>query len=65
MRYALRMDPTARLEDKKNVLKYEIMCIVVRRIVGILKIKIRNENGNQQIEVNEQIALCHVAIMCN
>ena len=53
MRYVLRMEPAARLEDKKNVLKYEIVCIVVRRIVGLLKVKIQNTNGNQKIEVNE------------
>ena len=65
MRYVMRMDPTARLEDMKNLLKYEILSIVVRRIVGILEVKIRNVNNNQEIAVDEQIVLCHVAIMCN
>ena len=53
MRYAMRMDPTARLEDHKNLLKYEILSVVVRRIVGILEPKIRNHNNNQEIKVDE------------
>lgn len=65
MRYAMRMDPTARIEDTNNLLKYEIMSIVVRRIVGILEPKIRNVNNNLEVEVDEKIVLCHVAIMCN
>ena len=46
MRYIVRMDLTARIEDKRNILKYEILSIVVQRIVGILEKKIINENQN-------------------
>lgn len=46
MRYIIRMDLTSRIEDKKNILKYEILSIVVQRIVGILEKKIVNENQN-------------------
>ena len=65
MRYIIRIAETARLDDKNNLIKYEILSIVVQRILGILEEKIYNHNGNLEIKVDEKVLLSHVAIICN
>ena len=65
MRYVVRVDTTTRLEDIDNIGKYEILSIVIQRILGLLKYKLKNENQNQELSVDDQILLCHVAILCN
>ena len=46
MRYIIRVDTTKRLEDQTNLIKYEILSIVIKHILGLLKAKIKNENHN-------------------
>ena len=50
MRYIIRVGPVKRLEDQENLLKYEILSIVVKRILGLLKDKIKNVNNNMVLE---------------
>ena len=47
--YITRVNTTKRLEDSKNLVKYEILSIVIKRILGLLKEKIKNENHNQEL----------------
>ena len=49
MRYITRVNTTKRLEDSKNMIKYEILSIVIKRILGLLKAKIKNENNNMEL----------------
>ena len=49
MRYITLVKTTNRLEDSKNLIKYEIISIVIKRILGLLKYKIKNENKNQEL----------------
>ena len=44
MRYITRVNSVKRLEDSKNLIKYEVVSIVIKRILGILRDKIKNEN---------------------
>ena len=46
MRYIIRIDSLTRHEKKENVVKYEVLAIVVNRILSILQAKIKNENNN-------------------
>lgn len=46
MRYAIRVDSTDRLEQNSNIYKYDILSIVISRILGLLEPKIKNENQN-------------------
>ena len=50
MRYIIRVGPVKRLEDQENLLKYEILSVVVKRILGLLKDKIKNVNNNMVLE---------------
>ena len=65
MRYITRVELTSRLEDKKNLIKYEIISIVIRRILGSLKSKIKNENNNQELSDDDQNLLSHLVTICN
>ena len=47
--YITKVNTTKRLEDSKNLVKYEILSIVIKRILGLLKEKIKNENHNQEL----------------
>ena len=65
MRYITRVNTTKRLEDPKNMIKYEILSIVIKRILGLLKAKIKNENNNMELTEDDQNLLCHLAVICN
>ena len=65
MRYIIRVDTTTRLENCNNINKYHIISIVISRILGLLKDKIKNSNENHELDVDEHIILCHSAIMAN
>ena len=52
------MQSTARLEDKANLVKYEILSLVIRRIMGLLKEKIKNTNDNQELDDNDENLIC-------
>ena len=65
VRYVMRLDTTAGREDKKHILKYEILSITIQRILGILEDKLKDLNANKELTVDEQILLCHVATTCN
>ena len=58
MRYITRVQSTARLEDKANLVKYEILSLVIRRIMGLLKEKIKNTNDNQELDDNDENLIC-------
>lgn len=51
MRYITRVNSSKRLEDSKNLIKYEVVSIVIMRVLGLLRDKIKNENQN--MELNE------------
>ena len=65
MHYIIRVDSTKRLEDKKNLIKYEILSIVIKQILGLLKEKIKNENHNMELDENDINLLCHLTVVCN
>ena len=65
MRYITRVETTKRLENAKNLVKYEILSIVITRILGLLKAKIKNENQNQELSDDDINLLCHLAVICN
>ena len=65
MRYVVRVDMTTRIEKQANITKYEILSIVVQRILGLLQTPIRNINQNHELKLEERIVLCHVAIICH
>ena len=44
MRYITRVNSSKRLEDSKNLIKYEVVSIVIMRVLGLLRDKIKNEN---------------------
>ena len=43
MQYIMRVDISSRLEDRSKIKKYEILSIVIKRILGVLKSKVRNQ----------------------
>ena len=51
--YITRVNTTKRLEDQKNLVKYEILSIVIKRVLGVLKEKIKNENHNQELSEDD------------
>ena len=61
MRYLIRLPRTARFEKKKSILKYEILAIVIKRIMIRLRSKIKNENDNQNLEIQEKMLLSRLA----
>lgn len=67
MRYVIKVDTTTRLEDHSDdsLQKYEMISIVIQRILGLLEEKIKNSNQNKQLEIDDIIALNHVAVVCN
>lgn len=65
MRYVFRMDTTLRLEDNDRIYKYEVLSIVIRRILGLMERKIVNENGNDALSNNEILLLCHLMGICH
>ena len=65
MRYITRVNTTKRLEDSAHLLRYEIMSIVIKRILGLLKSKIKNENNNQELTDDDQNLLSHPAVISN
>lgn len=65
MRYIIRLDYTVRFEKKENVMKYEVLATVIQRILSILQAKIKNENDNQKLEVNDKMLLSHLAMICS
>jgi hypothetical protein len=65
MRYIIRLEYTTRFEEKGNVMKYEMLAIVIQRILSILQAKIKNENDNQKLEVDDKMLLSHLAMICN
>ena len=65
MRYIIRVDTSKRLEIPENLIKYEIISIVIKRILGLLREKIKNENNNMELTADDQNLLCHLATICN
>ena len=67
MRYVTRVDLNTRLEslDKENIEKYEVLSIVLHRLLAHLSSKIRNINDNYFFELNDLVLLCHLAILCS
>lgn len=65
MRYITRLNTTRRLDDIENLVKYEILSIVIKRILGLLKEKIKNENMNHDLDENDLNLLCHLAVICD
>lgn len=63
MRYIIRVEPTKRLEEQDNLLKYEILSIVIKRILGLLKEKIKNVNNNLMLEMSDRNLLTHLAVV--
>ena len=59
MRYIMRLEPTERLETASNLTKYEIVSIVIRRILGLLKEGIKN----MKLEEKDQQLLTHLSAM--
>lgn len=59
MRYIMRMEPTERLETASNLTKYEIISIVIRRILGLLKEDIKS----MKLAENDQQLLSHLSAM--
>ena len=47
------------------MVKYEILSVVIKRILGLLKEKIKNENHNQELTEDDQNLLCRLAVICN
>lgn len=65
MRYITRLNTTRRLDDIENLVKFEILSIVIKRILGLLKEKIKNENMNHDLDENDLDLLCHLAVICD
>lgn len=65
MRYITRVPPTVRLEKEENLLKYEVLSIVIKRILGLLCEKIKNENHNKELNLDDKNLLCHLSIICS
>jgi len=63
MRYIIRVGPTKRLEEQDNLLKYEILSIVVKRVLGLLKAKIKNVNNNMVLTMSDKNLLTHLAVI--
>ena len=63
MRYITRVGSTKRLEHEDNLLKYEILSIVIKRILGLLKEKIKNENHNKELNLDDKNLLCRLAVI--
>ena len=42
MRYVIRVDTTDRLEENENIYKYDVLSLVISRILGLLEPKIKN-----------------------
>ena len=63
MRYIIRVGPNKRLEDQENLLKYEILSIVIKRILGLLKEKIKNVNNNMTLTMSDKNLLTHLSVM--
>jgi len=63
MRYIVRVGPTKRLEDQENLLKYEILSVVVKRVLGLLKSKIKNVNNNMVLTMSDKNLLTHLAVV--
>lgn len=63
MRYIIRVGPTKRLEEQDNMLKYEILSIVVKRVLGLLKSKIKNLNNNMMLSMSDKNLLTHLAVV--
>ena len=55
----MRMEPTERLETASNLTKYEIISIVIRRILGLLKEDIKS----MKLADNDQQLLSHLSAM--
>ena len=49
MRYVFKMDFTVRFEDENRMFKYEVLSIVIHRIMGLLEDKVLNEYGNKEL----------------
>ena len=64
MHYVTRVSSRERFEKPAQLKKYEILSIVVRRILGILEVKIRNTNENLRLRLEEPILLCHRVSLC-
>ena len=65
MRYIIRLPRTQRFEKKKNTLKYEVLAVVIKRILSKLQPKIKNENDNQTLEIQDKMLLSRLAQICN
>jgi len=65
MRYITRVMPTKRLEEEENLIKYEILSIVIKRILGLLKDKIKNVNHNKELTLDDKNILCHLSVICS
>ena len=63
MRYIIRVGPTSRLEEQDSLLKYEILSIVVKRVLGLLKEKIKNVNNNMDLDMGDKNLLTHLAVI--
>jgi len=63
MRYIIRVGPTKRLEEQDNLLKYEILSVVVKRVLGLLKAKIKNVNNNMVLTMSDKNLLTHLAVI--
>ena len=65
MHYITRVHSSERLEVQDNLIKYEIISIVIKRILGLLREKIKNENNNMELTADDQNLLCHLAVICH
>lgn len=65
MRYITRVLPTKRLEEEENLIKYEILSIVIKRILGLLKDKIKNVNHNKELTLDDKNLLSHLSKICS
>ena len=45
------------------MLKYEILSIVVKRVLGLLKSKIKNLNNNMMLSMSDKNLLTHLAVV--
>ena len=61
MRYVIKVDSDQRLESSSNLKKYEVISIVIKRILGLLK------NGIKNLELVEDDTnlLVHLVAMCH
>ena len=61
MRYVIRVDSDQRLESTSNLKKYEVISIVIKRILGLL------QNGIKNLELVEDDTnlLVHLVAMCH